>query len=218
MKLKYYLRGLGIGIIVTAVVMGVASGNRKETLSDREIIERAAELGMVEQGSSLADLKSEEEPVGSPEAEKTEKPVKTPESEKTEEPVKTPESEKTEEPVKTPEAEKTERPVKTPEPEKTEEPVKTEAPVKTPEPEKTKEPSETPKGTPSDAVVIEVRSGDSSYTVCQRLQEKGLVASASEFDTFLCTKGYDRKLRAGSYEIPSGATDEEIAGILIQSR
>ncbi len=194
MKLKYYLRGLGIGIIVTAVVMGAASGNRKETLSDREIKERAAELGMVEQGSSLADLESEEEPVGSPEAEKTE------------------------EPVKTPEAEKTEESVKTPEPQKTGEPVKTEAPVKTPEPEKTKEPQETPKETPSDAVVVEVRSGDSSYTVCQRLQEKGLIASASEFDTFLCAKGYDRKLRAGSYEIPSDATDEEIAGILIQSR
>ncbi len=194
MKLKYYLRGLGIGIIVTAVVMGAASGNRKETLSDREIKERAAELGMVEQGSSLADLESEEEPVGLPEAEKTE------------------------EPVKTPEAEKTEESVKTPEPQKTGEPVKTEAPVKTPEPEKTKEPQETPKETPSDAVVVEVRSGDSSYTVCQRLQEKGLIASASEFDTFLCAKGYDRKLRAGSYEIPSDATDEEIAGILIQSR
>ncbi len=206
MKLKYYLRGLGIGIIVTAVVMGAASGSRKETLSDREIKERAAELGMVEQGSSLADLESEEEPVGSPEAEKTEEPVKTPEPEKTEEPVKTPEPQKTEEPVKTPE------------PQKTEEPVKTETPVKTPEPEKTKDPQETPKETPSDAIVVEVRSGDSSYTVCQRLQEKGLIASASEFDTFLCAKGYDRKLRAGSYEIPSDATDEEIAGILIQNR
>ena len=46
MKLKYYLRGLGIGILVTAVIMGVTQGSRKETLSDREIRERAAALGV----------------------------------------------------------------------------------------------------------------------------------------------------------------------------
>ena len=51
MKLKYYLRGLGIGILVTAVIMGVTQGSRKETLSDREIRERAAALGMVEPGN-----------------------------------------------------------------------------------------------------------------------------------------------------------------------
>ena len=42
MKLKYYLRGLGIGILVTAVIMGVTQGSRKETLSDREIRERGS--------------------------------------------------------------------------------------------------------------------------------------------------------------------------------
>ena len=48
MKLKYYLRGLGIGVICTAIIMGIAlSGNKKETLSDIEIIERARLLGMV---------------------------------------------------------------------------------------------------------------------------------------------------------------------------
>ena len=62
MKLKYYLRGLGIGILVTAVIMGVTQGSRKETLSDREIRERAAALGMVEPGNSLADLEAAETP------------------------------------------------------------------------------------------------------------------------------------------------------------
>lgn len=50
MKLKYYLRGLGIGIICTAIIMGIAlSGNKKETMTDTEIIERARLLGMVMQ-------------------------------------------------------------------------------------------------------------------------------------------------------------------------
>ena len=48
MKLKYYLRGLGVGVICTAIIMGIAlSGNKKEKLTDAEIIERARLLGMV---------------------------------------------------------------------------------------------------------------------------------------------------------------------------
>ncbi len=46
MKLKYYLRGMGIGIILTAIVMGFALGGRKATISDEEIMARATALGM----------------------------------------------------------------------------------------------------------------------------------------------------------------------------
>ncbi|WP_034452280.1 hypothetical protein [Butyrivibrio sp. AE2032] len=53
MKLKYYLRGMGIGIILTAIVMGFALGGRKSTLSDAEIIKRAKALGMVEADSGV---------------------------------------------------------------------------------------------------------------------------------------------------------------------
>ena len=50
MKLKYYLRGLGIGIVVTAFIFMITSG-KKEELSDAEIRERAAQLGMVDASS-----------------------------------------------------------------------------------------------------------------------------------------------------------------------
>ncbi|MCR5402815.1 MAG: endolytic transglycosylase MltG [Butyrivibrio sp.] len=53
MKLKYYLRGMGIGIILTAIVMGFALGGRKSAISDAEIIQRAKALGMVEEGGTL---------------------------------------------------------------------------------------------------------------------------------------------------------------------
>jgi hypothetical protein len=53
MKLKYYLRGMGIGIILTAIVMGFALGGRKATLSNAQIIERAKALGMVEQSEGV---------------------------------------------------------------------------------------------------------------------------------------------------------------------
>jgi hypothetical protein len=53
MKLKYYLRGMGIGIILTAIVMGFALGGRKATVSDAEVIERAKVLGMVDPTSGV---------------------------------------------------------------------------------------------------------------------------------------------------------------------
>ena len=53
MKLKYYLRGMGIGIILTAIVMGFALGGRKGAISDAEVIERAKALGMVDPNSGV---------------------------------------------------------------------------------------------------------------------------------------------------------------------
>lgn len=48
MRLKYYLRGIGIGVIVTTLVLMIALMiHKSELLSDAEICDRAAELGMV---------------------------------------------------------------------------------------------------------------------------------------------------------------------------
>lgn len=67
MKLKYYLRGLGIGIIVTAIVMTIANAGRGKSLTDEEIMERAEQLGMTRpkdnsgtDGSTIDHLSSEE--------------------------------------------------------------------------------------------------------------------------------------------------------------
>ena len=46
MKLKYYLRGLGIGILITTIILGI-SQSQKTTLAEQEIIRQANELGMV---------------------------------------------------------------------------------------------------------------------------------------------------------------------------
>lgn len=179
MKLKYYLRGLGIGILVTAVIMGVTQGSRKETLSDREIRERAAALGMVEPGNSLADLEAAETPAA----------------------------------TETPEAAET--PAATEAPAATEVPAATEAPASTETPEVTARPTQKPaEEEEGSSYTFEIQAGDSSYQVAYRLQQAGLVADARDFDNYLCSKGYDRKLKTGSYEIPETATEEEISEIL----
>lgn len=179
MKLKYYLRGLGIGILVTAVIMGVTQGSRKETLSDREIRERAAALGMVEPGNSLADLEAAETPAATEIPEAIETPAAT----------------------ETPEAAET--------------PAATEAPAATETPEVTARPTQRPaEEEEGSSYTFEIQAGDSSYQVAYRLQQAGLVADARDFDNYLCSKGYDRKLKTGSYEIPETATEEEISEIL----
>ncbi|WP_029232117.1 hypothetical protein [Butyrivibrio sp. VCB2006] len=63
MKLKYYLRGMGIGIILTAIVMGFALGGRKATISDAEVIERAKSLGMID-GKGVLDSGTVDSEVG----------------------------------------------------------------------------------------------------------------------------------------------------------
>ena len=47
MKLKYYLRGLGIGIIVTTVLLMIAFALHKPVMSDADVINRAKQLGMI---------------------------------------------------------------------------------------------------------------------------------------------------------------------------
>ena len=52
MKLKFYLRGIGLGIIV-AVALCISAGMKNDQISDEEIIKRAEALGMVPSSETL---------------------------------------------------------------------------------------------------------------------------------------------------------------------
>ena len=43
MKLKYYLRGLGIGVLLTTIILSI--GNRTVYPTDEEVINKAKDLG-----------------------------------------------------------------------------------------------------------------------------------------------------------------------------
>lgn len=47
MRFKYYLKGLGMGIIVTTLIMTISCVLHDNKLSDEEIMEKAAALGMI---------------------------------------------------------------------------------------------------------------------------------------------------------------------------
>lgn len=216
MKLKYYLRGLGIGILVTALILGLVTKD-KSNMTDEEIKARAHELGMVEQ-RTLADVaatpipdtaldKEEVTPEATKEPPLT--PAPTEEPEITPEPSKEPET--TPEPSREPEITPapTQEPGITPTPDssnhtgatETEGPVKTEAP-----------PLET------EEIELAIVRGDSSYSVSKRLAELGLIDDAREYDTYLCENGYDKKLNVGTYKLIKGQSWEEIAKIISRTR
>ncbi len=188
MKLKYYLRGLGIGILVTTVILSLAGVGRKN-MTDEEVVKRAKELGMVE-STLLSDLPDQ---------------TKTDEVRPTEPGIsQQPETSEPEESTSTPET-----PVA---PEET--PV---APEETP-----MAPEETPvspeDGNPDipagETVTLVIGRGESSTTVSKNLKKAGIVEDAAAFDRFLCNNGYDKKIITGTYEIPYGASEEEIAKII----
>lgn len=200
MKLKYQMRGLGIGMIVTALLMGVA-GERVVPLSDAEIRAKALALGMVESDSlKLTDVSnaspvpSETHPTGqdgmpesgSEDGERTDQE----EEDREESAEQSGESRETGAQAENPE----------------------ESPAVSPTPEEVSSPED------GDKVTVVIESGVTSYRICIMLAELGLVEDAAEFDTYLCDNGYSRKINYGTYEIPMGASEEEIAKIITRNR
>lgn len=219
MNLKYYLRGLGVGIVVTAVIMGIALGGKKQELSNEEIKERAKELGMVEEGTVLADaaanlqaeLNKENENDKEPEAVPTKSPEPT--AEPTPEATQKPTPSASIEPSATPSPIKTSEPSAEPTTEKTSEP--SQAPASEPAVVPTEKPAQTNGGEQNaGTVTIQINSGDGSLTVSRKLEQAGLVASATDFDLYLCQNGYDKRLNVGTFEVPVNADQEQIARIL----
>ena len=193
MKLKYYLRGLGLGILVTALILGIAhmAQDKKQGMTDEEVITRAKELGMTE-SMVLADMVSSRE-------ENTEQSA---EPESTVEASSQPESDPSTE-------EKAE--------DNTEESSEAESSEAESSEAESSEPESTPDSTLSDGqetVEIHIVSGDSSVSVSKKLAEAGLVEDVKEYDRYLCANGYDKKIRVDSYTISVNATLEEIAKII----
>ena len=190
MKLKYYLRGLGVGIICTAIIMGIAtSGREKEKLTDAEIVERARILGMVmaeenEEESKKAELKEE---------------IK--EDTKEKDSKDTPKESQKDSQKDSTEKDKQDN-------QKDSQKDSTE---KDKQPEQTKK-DETAAGT--EMKKVEVLPGEYSDVVSQKLFDAGLITDAVAFNKYLSASGKDQTIMPGVHQIPMGANQEEIIRIL----
>ena len=217
MNLKYYLRGLGVGIVVTSLILGIGLGSRKETLSNEEIKERARELGMVEESITVAEAAAQKEEEAQ-EAEVTVAPVPEENAESDAEPIVNAEPGVSSEPeVSTGAApEASEKPNVS----AASEPAASTAPEAGATPEAGVKPvadeAEEDNGTAPEKEIVDItiNPGEGSYVISQKLEQSGLIDDAAEYDAYLCDNGFHTKLRAGVHKIPMGSTREEIAKLL----
>lgn len=240
MERRYYLRGLGVGIAVTAVIMGVMT-SRDARMTDREVIARAKELGMVESTVLLdendeasngeeeadADNETEEEAGAAREGPAGDGTVPDAGEEAggkdADEAVDVTGTGVEDDQSGHEAGDRTEN-------EDTDEPdtddadkqvtadngQASESAEEDAEQEDKVTSEEETKALITSAAVkkITVNSGDGSHTVAQKLADAGVIISAQSFDDYLCRYGYDKKLRTGTFSIPADASDEQIARIV----
>lgn len=222
MKRKYYMRGLGIGIVVTAILCAVAMPKKTEPMTDAQVIARAKELGYVKkEGGVTADdidkLKENNEGSGTPGV--SGEPESTPDV--TAEPKGTPGP--TASPVPTPEApEPPEEPDKpdvpaTPTPKPTSTPIPKPTATATPKPTATVAPTKIPTEggeTVVTSYTISVERGATARRVAERLATTGAIKDADAFVRYLQSNGLTDYINIGTFTIPKGASHAEIAKIL----
>ena len=178
MKFKYFLRGLGTGIIFASIILlVVCRGESSNKMTDAEIIKKAKELGMEEKQDPVKDLLST-----------TEDTTKKADSK----------NDKKEDADSTSEEKSTEE-------------VTTEQTTEATTEAETQEETTTEQTSEKQQVTITIEGGDTSYPICQKLQELGLIESAAEFDSYMIDNGYASRLRVGTHTLTYGMTFQEIA-------
>ncbi len=190
MKLKCYLRGIGLGILVTAALFLCAGFKKEGKMTDEQVMARAKELGMID-NQYLADYtypsdKAQTEATSAIEQSEMETEVTSAieQSETETEAISTIEHSEAETEA-TPAIEQSEIEIVS-----------------------------QPETADSKTVTIIVNKGDGSDTVSRKALNAGIIEDSVAFDRFLMENGYDRKITTGSHEIPQGATFEQIAKIL----
>lgn len=193
MKAKYFLRGLGAGILLATIVLFAVYSYR---YSDSKIIQRAKELGMVydskEQGAD------DEKPASAAVKETT-----------TESETKEPPAETTTEPeTKEPSAESTtESETKEPSAETTTEPEITTQPA-------TKTTAAVTGENTGDSIKVTIPSGTKATTLAQELENLKVVESAEDFKNFLIENNYTHRLLSGEFYLNAGMSYEEIISVI----
>ena len=216
MKLKFYLRGIGLGIIV-AVALCISAGMKNDQISDEEIIKRAEALGMVPSSETLNESVDEAIRDGLETEEMTENDASGDAAAvKVNENIPATEPDETE--VNPDEADNSNFDETPPAAgsDGTATPKVTPTLTKEVTPAPTKEPDKDTNDTENDTeyITVVVERGSGSDTVARKIEAAGLVANASEFDRYLCNNGYDKRISAGNHKIPINAREEEIAKIL----
>ncbi len=194
MKAKYFLRGLGAGILLATIVLFAVYSYR---YSDSKIIQRAKELGMVY--NSKEQDADDEKPASAAVKETTaELETKGASAETTTEPeTKETQAETTTEPeTKEPPTETT-----------------TEPEIATQPATKATTAAVTGENT-GDSIKVTIPSGTKATTLAQELENLKVVESAEDFKNFLIENNYTHRLLSGEFYLNAGMSYEEIISVI----
>lgn len=197
MKLKYYLRGIGIGIIVTAIILSIVNGvsNSSNKMTNPQIVERAKELGMVtkdEYDIVKQDLNTAKSDIDDLKAELTKADTK----EKKESDDGSNDSEETQADAKSTDESKSE---------KTDNKSSDEEKTNSSDKAKLTDPSQMAKD-----ISFTISSGMGSEDVAKVLEQKGIIVSASEFNKYLVESGNANYLQIGEFKADEGESYDSI--------
>lgn len=194
MKLKYYLRGLGIGIIIAVVIMIIAFRIHGSEMSDQQVIERAQELGMViPENGAVADLRDKQQAEekenaaddGGTDADQNDAGNKDkPGDNNTDAGNNAAGNDGSD--------------------------AENAAEVKS----NTNDDSNADASLAGQYVTFIVSGGEYSDKISQNLQTSGLIDDAESFNKWLQETDYDNFIQPGTFQIPVGSTWDEIAVIL----
>ena len=211
MKLKFYLRGLGIGLIVATIIMGLHSGQRTTELTDAQIRSRAQELGMID-GSVLTDRSD-----GGAESESEENNAS---SDQTMDEAGTEISQEVNEGKSASTAAVSSVAIQAQTATEAKEYDSATSASSTANEQVTAvvatDHQTDSKSSAEEATVIVIPQGAGSDVISTILEHAGLIDSSATFNRYLIDRGLDRHIRTGSKSIPGGASYEEIASIITQ--
>ena len=195
MKVKYYLRGIGIGVLLGVLIMFAAMKTLGYEKSDGSV------------RTAVADENAKKEKPTPPKDKKTEASTNI----KTEVTTEVLTTEKV-----TTEKQTTEATTKA----TTE--ITTEATTEATTEKKTEEvttekATEEPAKTSDETVTIVVESGMYSEEVAERLMEAGIIDDAYDFNIWLESTGYATALEVGEFQVKKGMSYEEIAQVLTRA-
>ena len=187
MKFKYYLRGIGIGVVVTTFIFMILISIHKNEERMDSASKNNMESKTVAAAEDDTEKKAQSDATPSKQISKEDKDV--------EKDTRPKENTKPKEDAK-PKAD-------------TGKDQNTETETQQTETEEDETENES-----SDKVRFEISGGEFSDVICRKLQDEGLISDAKEFNRFLIEKDYDNSILPGIYDIPKDATYEEIAVLL----
>ena len=226
-KLKIYLRGLGIGIMVTALILAITNLNKNNKgMTDAEVIARAQELGMVSSNSySLTDAEGDREAAGQStvnENDSNSAGTEIPDADNADTDNidtsaadnagtdNTDASATDNAGADNTDASATDNAGAG----NTDTSATNNSDTDNNSTDTTANTDSSSDSTTGEAVSITVTAGSGSETLAASLLRAGLIEDSKDFNTYMVNNGYSTKIRVGTFSIPMGSTYEEICKIV----